>query len=294
MSALGYILFDKPAHVTSFAALKPIRKTYPGSKVGHCGTLDAFATGLLVVLVGAYSRLAPWFVGLDKVYQASFQFGIGTDTLDPVGTEDARGPIPDESSLRDSLSSFIGSIQQVPPRFSALHVKGQRASDLAMKGQEFELKARGVIVHSLELKRYDKTSGIGEFEIHCSSGTYVRSLARDIAQACGTCAHVSTLRRTRVGPFSEEQIDKALDYSLQVIDPPTALNLGLDVITLSDSQTRLFANGQTSLLAELDSSAKGSRDLAVFGQDSRLRGIVHNSQGRLSYGLVLHSPGEAC
>jgi len=292
MSALGYILFDKPAHVTSFAALKAIRKTYPDSKTGHSGTLDSFATGLLVVLVGSYSRLAPWFVGLDKVYQASFQFGIDTDTLDPVGKEDSRGSIPDEEAIKSSLSRFVGQIEQIPPRYSALHVQGQRASDLALKGKDFQLKARPITVYALELQNYDEASGKAEFRIHCSSGTYVRALARDIARACGTCAHVSALRRTRIGPFSLDQIDRPLEFPLHAIDPDTASALGLEVLRLTESQTQLFSNGHTALLDELRASAGGLQDLAVFGQDSRLKGILKNSQNRLVYGPVLHSSRE--
>lgn len=294
MSALGYTLFDKPAHVTSFAALKAVRKAYPDAKVGHSGTLDSFATGLLVVLVGSYSRLAPWFVGLDKVYQASFQFGRGTDTLDPVGTEDSRGPLPDECSLRESLKNFIGPITQVPPRYSAIHVCGQRASDLALKGREFELKARPITVYALELEAYDTASGKGDFRIHCSSGTYVRSLARDVARACGTCAHVSALRRTRVGPFSIDQIDTSREFPLNTVDPGTAATLDLEVLRLSTSQVTLFCNGQTSLLAQLKTSVGGQKDVAVFGPDSRLRGILRNAQDRLAFGPVLHYGREDC
>lgn len=294
MSAVGYLLFDKPAHVTSFAALKAIRKAYPDSKVGHSGTLDSFATGLLIVLVGSYSRLASWFLGLDKVYEATFQFGVGTDTLDPVGTEDSRGPIPAEAVVKNSLARFTGLIEQMPPRYSALHVKGQRASDLALRGVEFELKARGVTIYSLELKHYDAESGKGEFRIHCSSGTYIRALARDIAQACGTCAHVSVLRRTSVGPFSIEQIRGDQSMELQRIEPDMASALGLEVLRLSEGQVPLFCNGQTSLLAEFGSSSDKDRDLAVFSSDSLLQGIVRNSQGRLSYGPVLCRSGEGC
>lgn len=287
MSAIGYLLFDKPARVTSFTALKAIRKAYPDSKVGHSGTLDSFATGLLIVLVGQYSRLAPWFLGLDKVYEASFRFGTGTDTLDPVGKEDSRGPIPGEDDIRNSLARFVGTIEQIPPRYSALHVKGQRASDLALRGQDFQLKARPVTIHSLELQRYDAAEGKGEFRIHCSSGTYVRALARDIARACGTCAHVSALRRTRVGPFSIGQIDNDSGFPLHAIDPDTASALGLGILRLGKDQIPLFSNGQTALLAELGASCGMDRDLAVFGPDSRFHGIVRNSQGGLSFGPVL-------
>ncbi len=292
MNAIGYLLFDKPAQVTSFAALKAVRKKYPDSKVGHSGTLDSFATGLLIVLVGQYSRLAPWFLGLDKVYQASFQFGSSTDTLDPVGREDARGPIPDEALIRKSLARFTGPIEQVPPRYSALHVDGQRASDLALKGRDFELKARPVTIYALELEAYDEASGKGEFRIHCSSGTYVRALARDIARACGTCAYVSSLRRTQVGPFSVGQVEEGKDFSLNTLNPDAASALGLGILKLEKGQIPLFSNGFGPLLSKLSGSARMDKDLAVFGPDSKFCGIVRNSQGKLSYGPVLSPRGE--
>ena len=149
-------------------------------------------------------------------------------------------------------------------------------------------------IYSLELEHYDAESGKGEFRIHCSSGTYVRALARDIAKACGTCAHVSVLRRTKVGPFHIEQINNDQAMELHHIEPDTASALGLEVIRLAEKQLPLFSNGQTSLLVELGSLSGKDRDLAVFSPDSRLQGIVRNSQGRLIFGPVLSRSGEGC
>jgi len=298
MSESGYLLFDKPARATSFAALGSIRKVFPSSKIGHTGTLDSFATGLLVVMVGSYSRLSPWFLGLDKEYLAEFQFGRGTDTLDPEGREDGLGPLPGFAILAAACEGFKGTIEQLPPRFSALHVQGHRASDLAIRGQEFSLSPRPVSIFALDLLSYDNENGIGAFRIHCSSGTYVRALARDIAQACSTFAHVISLRRTRVGPFS---VDKAIDKSflassvpaLRYLDPQIARSIGLGVQTLLPAQIKAFGNGLPSLLSQLSANVEPGKDSAIFTPEGILLGVLHNKGGQLAYGPVLKGHEEA-
>lgn len=298
MSESGYLLFDKPAQATSFAALGSIRKAFPSSKIGHTGTLDSFATGLLVVMVGSYSRLSPWFLGLDKEYLAEFQFGRGTDTLDPEGREDGLGPLPEPASLAAACELFKGKIEQLPPRFSALHVQGHRASDLAIRGQEFSLSPRPVHIFALDLLSYNPEKGIGAFRIHCSSGTYVRALARDIAHACGTFAHVISLRRTRVGPFSADNaFDKSflatLVPALHYLDSQTAQNIGLGVLILPPAQIKAFCNGLPFLLSQLTANLEPNKDTAIFTPDGSLLGVLHNKGGRLAYGPVLKGNEEA-
>jgi tRNA pseudouridine55 synthase len=294
MTASGFLLFDKPAGRTSFTALGGFRKAFPGARVGHTGTLDSFATGLLVVVVGIYSRLTPWFVGLDKVYQAEVRFGIGTDTLDPSGSITCSGRIPSRSAIDDVLPAFRGAITQVPPDYSAIHVEGRRASELARKGEPVNLASRPVTIFSLQLQSIEDDKAF--LTIHCSSGTYIRALARDIAAACGTCAHVSALRRVNVGPFSvvdaissPEQVTARM---LHRFDPETAAFLGLGIGSIREELEDAFMNGAPSALHAVASVPAGDGDTAIFTSGRKFLGIMENRSGHLGYKLVLPKGGE--
>ncbi len=169
-------------------------------KVGHAGTLDPFATGLLALLVGRATRLAPYLVGLDKRYRTVVQLGVRSDTGDPEGVlEPGDGPLPDAAALAAACDGFVGTISQVPPATSAIKVGGQRAYALARAGQEVEMVAREVVVHALDVVSYDAASGRAVLDIHCSKGTYVRALARDLGEALGCGAYCAELRRVAIG-----------------------------------------------------------------------------------------------
>jgi tRNA pseudouridine55 synthase len=295
MTASGFLLFDKPAGRTSHTALSGFRKAFPASRVGHTGTLDSFATGLLVVVVGTYSRLTPWFTGLDKAYDAEVLFGVGTDTLDPVGDVVAKGPIPSIGEIEAALGRFRGPILQIPPEYSAIHVGGARASDLAMAGETVELKPRPVTISSIELLGFE--GGKARLRVECSSGTYVRALARDIAAACGTCAHLSALRRLRVGPFG---IESALAPNaaptasdLKRFTPDLAATIGLDVRCVDSPAAIAFANGASWLLRDLAGDGCSEGETAVFESSGVFLGIVGAADGKLSFKLVLPRAGEA-
>jgi tRNA pseudouridine55 synthase len=208
----GVILLNKPAGATSFAALGTLKRSLGTGRVGHTGTLDRFAEGLLVVLSGRMTRLCAFATTLDKEYLATVTFGQGTDTLDPEGTVTATGRVPERGELEASLGRFRGTISQVPPSFSAVHVNGVRAYKAARRGENPDLAPRTVTVTGLELLNF--TPPQASLRVSCSKGTYIRSLARDIAGALGTCAFVSTLRRTRVGGFRVEDA-----VSPEVFDP---------------------------------------------------------------------------
>jgi tRNA pseudouridine55 synthase len=295
MTVSGFLLFDKPAGRTSHAALSGFKKAFPASRVGHTGTLDSFATGLLVVVVGSYSRLAPWFTGLDKAYEAEVLFGVGTDTLDPVGDVVAAGPIPPIGDVEAAIGAFRGSILQTPPEYSAIHVGGARASDLAMAGKTVELKPRPVVISRLEL--IDFEGGKARLRVECSSGTYVRALARDIAAACGTCAHLSALRRLRVGPFG---VDEALGpgpaptaSDLKPFTPDIAAAIGLGSRFVDGPSASSFANGASWLLRDLAGERFPEGDIAVFEREGGFLGIVGASSDKLSYKLVLPRGGDS-
>lgn len=199
----GILLLDKPAGDGSFAALQAVKRALGTRRVGHTGTLDRFASGLLVVVCGACTRLASLVEELRKVYIATVLFGTATETLDPEGAITARGPAPSLGELQDALPAFQGEIMQAPPAYSALHVGGRRAHEIARAGGEVALAPRPVTVHQLDLLSYQPPRAT--LRITCGRGTYIRSLARDLAARLGTCAHVSALRRTRVGGFAVEE-----------------------------------------------------------------------------------------
>lgn len=293
MTSSGYILYDKPAGVTSFAALRGMRSSFGASKVGHAGTLDSFATGLLLVVVGSYSRLVPWLVGLDKVYEAEFQFGTATDTLDPSGSVTGTSGIPEISTLKAALPAFQGPQLQLPPDYSAIHVEGRRASDLARKGIVPRLEARSITIHSLEL--LELKGAVCKVRIHCSSGTYVRAIARDLAAACGAVAHVKSLRRISIGPFS---LDGAVGESVQdfhgclrEFTPEDAGSVGLKASRIPRSSETAFSHGTPSLLRELSTTSGFSSDQAVFTAENRLLGIVGVRESGPRYLMVVPLPG---
>jgi tRNA pseudouridine55 synthase len=203
MPAVGGVLLDKPADRTSFETLSPVKRVFETKKVGHTGTLDRFATGLLVAMIGGATRLSALVTDQPKTYEFDIVLGRQTDTLDPTGTIVRHGRVPTEQELRTVLPEFIGEIQQVPPSYSAVHVSGKRASDRVRAGEVPVLDARPVRIYELAMDgTHNETASM---RVVCGKGTYVRSLARDLAAAVGSVGYVGRLRRTRIGPFSVEQ-----------------------------------------------------------------------------------------
>ena len=200
----GWVVLDKPYGLGSTSAVGKVRWLYTAQKAGHAGTLDPLATGILPIALGEATKTVPFMVDAKKGYQFTLTFGENTDTWDIEGevteTSDLR---PAKEDILSALPKFVGDIEQIPPRYSAIKVDGKRSYDLARSGEVVELKSRQVTVDSFELLEYDGEAAT--FEVACGKGTYVRSLARDLAAALGTCGHVTMLRRTRVGPFHLEQ-----------------------------------------------------------------------------------------
>ena len=199
----GVFLVDKPAGMTSYEVLRCMKRTLGLSKVGHAGTLDPFATGLLIVLVGEATGMQPYFLHQNKTYTATFVLGKETDTLDLTGQVHRKMPY-DRGLSKEGIQAvidreFLGEIKQVPPRYSAIKVKGKRAYQMAREGLDFVLPARRVWVHSFGVRRYHAETGHVEVMLSCSAGTYVRSLARDLGRALGTVGLVSVLRREAIG-----------------------------------------------------------------------------------------------
>jgi tRNA pseudouridine55 synthase len=221
----GWIILDKPLGLGSTNAVSAVKRAlrvggYPKAKVGHGGTLDPLATGVLPIAIGEATKLAGRMLDASKIYDFTIQFGTETDTLDQEGvvvaTSDTR---PSQAQIEAVLAQFTGPISQVPPVYSALKVDGQRAYDLARAGVQVELKSRDVVIYDLAVQSspspQDGEGLIDQITLtaHVSKGTYIRSLARDIAQALGTVGHVTMLRRVKAGPFG---LDQAI--SLDILD----------------------------------------------------------------------------
>ena len=197
----GIILIDKKGGETSFNVVKRIRNNLNIRKVGHAGTLDPFATGLLIILLGRGTRLSSWLMAGEKRYLAVIRLGLETDSLDPTGRVVRTLPVPDfeEGGIEENILKFVGDVEQVPPAFSAVNYRGRRAYKLAREGISVELKKRVVKIHSIKILSIELPEIT--LEICCSGGTYIRSLASDIGKRLGSAAYLSSLRRLSSGPF---------------------------------------------------------------------------------------------
>ena len=273
------MLVDKPAGVSSHDVVAVARRAFGEKRIGHAGTLDPFATGLLVLLTGRATRLIQYLNAEPKVYRATVQFGTETDTEDLLGAVTREAPLPTRDALLAALPAFLGTIQQVPPAYSAKRVGGKRAYELARAGAEVELAPVAVTINSLSLGAFDEAGAAVqrcELQLACGGGTYVRSLARDIARAVGSAAHLVALRRDAAGVFNIgrsiplEQLQaggaalspviEALDgYPVQPLTPDeiTKLSRGIDVEARVD--------GQFAALVDPASAASGMM-LVAFGE----------------------------
>ena len=237
MGRNAILLLDKAAGVTSFDCLGRIKREI-NRKTGHCGTLDKFASGLMVVLCGCYTHLVPVFMGLDKTYEALIEFGKTTDTLDPEGAVLRTAEVPSYETILHAVSELTGSLMQVPPVYSAIHVDGKRSYKMARSGQGADLPPRPVTIHEAAVLSWD--SPYLRIRLHVSKGTYIRSWARDLGEKCGSCAYVKELRRTDIGPFSvSETTDGVLNGGEDLL-----LRLpGTSVVEISGEETFKASNG---------------------------------------------------
>lgn len=234
----GILPIDKPAGMTSHDVVAQVRRATGEGRVGHAGTLDPAATGLLVVLVGPYTRLAPYLSGAVKDYDAVVAFGTQTDTDDAEGEVVDVAPVPDElfesHSAQNALDAVLGEQLQTPPAYSAIKVAGRVAHRAARAGEALNLEPRPIDVQAAELLALDPAARTWTVRFRVSKGTYVRSLARDLGRACGTVAHLAGLRRTRSGQLDlagAHPLDDVLEIAAQgrvtslFADPLIALGL---------------------------------------------------------------------
>jgi len=200
----GWICLDKPYDLTSTHAVGRVRRIFNAQKAGHAGTLDPLATGILPIALGEATKTVAFMVDADKAYRFTIAWGRTTATYDREGETIAESDVrPTLAEVEAALPAFVGEISQVPPAYSAIKVEGQRSYDLARAGEAVELAARIVTVHSARVAGAEDADHV-TLEIACGKGTYVRAICRDLADALGACGHVSDLRRTRVGPFSDK------------------------------------------------------------------------------------------
>ena len=266
----GFFNVDKPSGIVSSAVVNKL-KWLSGVPCGHLGTLDPLASGVLPVGVGNATRLFDYFLNKEKEYIAEFTFGVSSDTLDSTGTLIQGGRVPDEREIIEVLPTFFGDIMQIPPKYSAKNVNGRRGYELARMGVDFELAAKQVRIYGMELlgKSREDTFRI---KINCGGGTYIRSLARDIAEALGTNAVMSSLLRTKSGVFT---LEKAIPFSLLESDPtleelekyliPTESVLPFERLQISSKDEVKIFNGLAVSALQEDGTYKLYREDAFYG-----------------------------
>lgn len=281
IAQFGFFNVDKPSGLVSSAVVNKL-KWLTGVPCGHMGTLDPLASGVLPVGVGNAARLFDYFLEKEKEYIAEFTFGVDSDTLDSTGTLIVGGRIPTERELVDVLPTFFGDILQVPPKYSAKNVNGKRGYELARAGVEFELAPKEVHIYGMEIlgKSEDKADTY-RIKIRCGGGTYIRSLARDIAAALGTKAVMSSLLRTQSGVFT---LGKSIPFSLLEKDPtveelekyliPTESVLPFDVLSLTEKQAEKLYNGQRIAVEKADGLYKIYKDGNFYGIAEVLNGLA--------------------
>ncbi len=278
----GMILVNKQPGVTSFQALYPLKRVY-GKGLGHTGTLDQFAQGLLVVLTGKFTKFTPFFTDFDKVYEADFFLGRETSTLDPEGETVFTGAVPGEEQVLSPLSSFLGPQLQIPPTYSAIHVDGKRAYERVRAGEVLVMEPRPVTFHSIEVLRW--ASPVLTLRIHCSKGTYIRSLARDWGRAVGCGAYVSRLVRHRVGPF------ELPEETARYFDTHETLELlGIPVLLTNRSEEISRGLPVDGLVPEL--KALGGDRVGLWSEKDGLVAVAERQTGRWGYLFVQSGGGQ--
>lgn len=249
MAAPAVLLVDKPGGMTSHDVVARARRALGTRKIGHAGTLDPMATGLLVLGVEGATRLLTYIVGLDKTYEATIRIGVATDSDDADGqaTATTDASFLDAEAIEAAVAPLRGRISQVPSTVSAIKVAGRRAYDLARAGETVELKARDVVVSRfevLEVRPAGETVDV-DVVVDCSSGTYIRALARDVGVALGVGGHLTSLRRTRIGPFGVQDAASADAIAdAHGLDPATAATAVLGRVDVTAEEARDLRHGK--------------------------------------------------
>lgn len=290
----GLLCIDKPAGMTSFSCCGALRRWLSIKKIGHAGTLDPNATGVLPLLVGRATRAVSLLPCHDKSYTATLRFGLQSDTLDIWGkVEETGGPPPSEDAIDALLPRFRGEIMQVPPMVSALKKDGVRLYDLARQGMEVEREARPVTIYRLEKRGYDPAAGELTLDCQCSSGTYIRTLCDDIGRALGCGAVMTSLRRTMAAGYTLEQCLTFEEAERLAADgtladrllPVESAFMTCPAVTVSAAQAVRFQNGGALALERLKAPVTGM--VRVKAPDGRFLGLGTPKNGELAIAYVL-------
>ena len=290
----GIVLLDKPVGISSNRALQKVRGIFQARKAGHTGSLDPFATGMLPICLGEASKTAAFMLEAGKRYRATAKLGVATTTGDVEGELVQTCPIPDidPEILAQTLQQFVGEIKQIPPMYSALKYEGKPLYEYARAGIVIERPARSVFIHQLEILNWQ--SPLLTFDVHCSKGTYIRTLAEDIATALGSCAHLVELRRTFVEPFNKfpmltlEQLQEARDCG-ELPGVLLAVDTGLPDwprVDLDTIQQGKFKHGQHFTVSN---GASKIGMVRVYGPEGDLLGLAEiASNGNLQPSRVFN------
>jgi tRNA pseudouridine55 synthase len=277
-AASGLLLVDKPGGITSHDAVARVRRAFGTRKVGHAGTLDPMATGLLLMGLGRATRLLRFLADFAKTYEGAALLGVETSTLDADGEVVRRSPVAvTEAQLQGAMSGFVGAIEQVPPAYSAVKVGGRKLYEAARKGETLEAAPRPVTVYAFDLLGFDPPSF--EFRTICSGGTYVRSLAADVGAALGSGAHLTRLRRTAIGPFRVQ--DARPPDEPGPLLPLDAAVAHLPSITLHEEEARVAVHGCCLGPAGIEGPYRG------LAPDGRLIGIYRDDGAKAVPEIVL-------
>jgi len=292
----GVLLIDKPQGHTSHDAVARVRRLAGTRKVGHAGTLDPMATGLLVLGIRSSTRLLTFIVGLDKEYTATIRLGEATSTDDAEGevterADQAAVSAVDDEAIIAAIRPLTGDIEQVPSTVSAIKVGGKRAYALAREGIEVELKSRAVTVSAFDVTDIRRTGAVIDVDVRvvCSSGTYIRALARDLGASLGVGGHLTALRRTRIGPFDVHAAStiEELDVERALLRPADVARQLFGALELTEQESVDLGHGKR---LDRELAAGHSGPIAAIAPDGRLVGLVERRGGSLK--SVVNFPAE--
>lgn len=298
----GILLLDKPLEISSNGILQRVRWLYQAEKAGHTGALDPLASGLLPICFGEATKFCQFLLDTDKTYLVTAHFGLRTDTSDAAGEIISRKPVTfDQALLEQMMQQFRGPQMQIPTMFSALKYQGQPLYKYARQGIEVPREARPITIFRFELQQFD--GEYASFLVHCSKGTYIRTLIDDLGEALGSGAYVSALRRIHVGPFdaaqmlTQEQLvpfNEKQDWAgLDALLLPMDLALtGLPELKLTEAQQKRLVHGQTVLLTEselADLGAESADAIKLYGPEQQFIGVASLATGVLSVRRLLNT-----
>jgi tRNA pseudouridine55 synthase len=297
MTTHGVVVVDKPPAWTSHDVVAKLRKVYRQRRVGHAGTLDPDATGVLLVGLGRATRLLRFLQDAGKGYRGTIVFGVSTTTLDASGEVVDRHPMPiDRTDVEGVLTAFVGEIEQLPPMVSAVKIGGRRLHELARRGEDVERAPRRVRVDRLDIEAFEAGPyPTATVAVECSSGTYVRSLAADIGARLGGIAHLADLRRLHIGSFTLDEartLDAIEARPDAAVLPPLAAVRDLEQVSVDAEQARAVAHGVTFPAAVLAGADAGPGPFAVVGLDGELRAVYERRRAAVKPAVVL-APVEA-